>query len=281
MGAPRDFSHAPWRLKLYRAQHHMKELELELGRYANRNPYEARRLDKGDADPNRWLWTLHFTEQPDLSLAIVLGDVLTNIRASLDHLAAALAPGRKKNIFPIVADVGKFNPHPTAVDAKRYEAARKNFAKAVEGMHPDAKAIIERLQPYYVNPMAADGTPQVHAILELNRLVQTDKHQQLVPIAAGLSRARSFIFIRSLSLVKNLGWYADFHDEGAIVADYNVTQLVGVPESEVQVHIHGTPRITVEMVKSYGKNDVVEIARDVIDFLATDVFPSLEPFIPL
>ncbi len=280
MSAPRDFSRASWRLKLARAEQHVKELELEIGRYASRHPYRARRVDEGDPQAKRVRWVLEITEQPDAGLGIVLGDVLTNLRASLDHIAVALAPNRPKNKaawFPLVADVGLFNASPSPEQRAEYEKSRKSFSDAVKGMEPGAVAIIEELQPYHVNPFSREGTPQIHTLRELNRLVQADKHKDLIPIVTGLEHVRSFVVANTH--VMDPGWYADFRDEGTVVGDVNFPNAVP-SEAEVQVHIHGTPRITVNIVEGYGSSDVMDLVRMAIDHLATELFSSLEPFIP-
>jgi hypothetical protein len=177
----RDFSGASWRLKLARAEHHMKELELEVARYVGRHPYKATRLDEGhpEAQPRRVIrvvetghWILEITEQPPAAISIALGDVLTNLRASLDHIVAHLASGREQNHFPLVVDSG--------------EEGWKRFAKMTKGMPAEAIAFLETLQPYNFPPMSAEGTPQIHPIRELSRFVGSDKHDSLIDLKCSL-----------------------------------------------------------------------------------------------
>ena len=184
--------------------------------------------------------------------------------------------GREKAWFPLVADIGKFNRNPTPKQAKEYEEGRISFAKAVKRMAPEAAAIIEKLQPYNLAPFDWE-TPQIHTLLTLNRLVQIDKHRSLIPIATGLMRARSFVVVET-KLVEP-GWYADFHDEGAVVADMNFPHRIP-SQTKVKVHLSGTPRIAIKVVEGYGKNDLMEMIRYALRVFGTDVFPRLEQFIP-
>ena len=268
----RDFSRDSWRLKLARAEHHMKELELEVARYVGRHPYKATRLDDGDPKAQYGRWILTITEKPPDQIAIVLGDVLTNIRASLDHIATALAPGEDRN-FPLVAD-----PQP--------EGGIK-FTKAVKGMPSAAIAIIEELQPYnFISARAADGSPQVSAMRELTRLVNADKHDGLIPIATSVAHAWSLgvavgeIDGVVMGGVVNRGFYAELHDEGHAVADFKWGPLP--PGHEMQVHIHGTPRISVDFVKEpgIGNAELLSVVRLVLDILP-GIFSTLEAHIPL
>lgn len=132
----------------------MKELELEVARYVGRHPYKATRLNEGDSEAQPRLvirvvetgrWILEITEQPPAAISIALGDVLTNLRASLDHIVARLAPGRDQNHFPLVTDSGP--------------EGRKSFARQTKGMSTEAITFLEKLQPYNFPPLSADGTP--------------------------------------------------------------------------------------------------------------------------
>ena len=278
---PYRFAQWSWRLKLDRAQHHMKELEAEIGRYADRHAYEARRVHEGYPKDDRWRYALHVTEQPHFDIAIVLGDVLTNLRAALDHLAVALAPRGRKNHgarFPIIEDVGMFNPTPTEKELAKYTEARERFGSAVSGMEPEAIAVLDTLQPYRINPFPVGAPPQIHPFVALNRLVNADKHKKLVPVATGLVNVTTFVVVDSI--IQGNGWYAERRDEGAIVAEFS--PLIGTkppPESKVKVHVSGTPRITANVVEGYGNSELLKILSTLIDGMATSVFPALEPYI--
>ena len=78
-------------LKLSWAEQHLERLETEIRLFSDRNPYRTRKVQKGK---NKGLWIMEFTEQPDPSWALMVGDILYNLRSGLDHLAAALNPRR-------------------------------------------------------------------------------------------------------------------------------------------------------------------------------------------
>lgn len=253
----------------------MKELELEVARYVGRHPYKATRLDEGDPKVQPWRWILTVTEQPPDSIAIVLGDVLTNLRAALDHIAAALSPGNDKHYFPLEVNAG--------------EEGRVRFARATKGMSAAAIAFIEQLQPYNFPPTSPEGRPQIHPIRELGRLVNADKHDGLIPLKMSLFHSWSLAMVvsdvgdgRRLGGVVNRGWYGpEGHDEGHTVADMNFNPAGLRPGDEMQVHIHGTPRVSVKIVDGYGHNEILELVRIALDTVRTDILPALEAEIPL
>ncbi len=261
----------------------MKELELEVARYVGRHPYKATRLDEGDpeAEPRRvirireaGIWKLEITEQPPAAISIALGDVLTNLRASLDHIVARLAPGRDQNHFPLVVDSD--------------EKGRKTFAKLTKGMPAEAIAFLEELQPYNFPPLSADGTPQIHPIRELCRLVNSDKHNSLIDLKCSLEHAWAFATLvfdagggKRLGQVQERGWYAACHDEGHTVADFSFNPLNVPPGAEVQVHVHGAPSVSLKIVEGYGTNDLLSLVRIALDAVHEQIFPGLEAHIPV
>jgi hypothetical protein len=99
-----------------------------------------------------------------------MGDVVHNLRSSLDHLAWQLVeagggtPGRQ-TYFPITESV------------KKYKAAIKSGA--IEGMSAGARKLVEASQRYATND---DTLWNIH---ELDRI---DKHRLLIPVATSLNQ---------------------------------------------------------------------------------------------
>jgi hypothetical protein len=71
--------------KLDRAEEHLTELDTELGRYMDSEPYTLVRYQKPQGRRISVAWTV--IEQPPIRLAVIAGDVLFNVMSSLDHLA--------------------------------------------------------------------------------------------------------------------------------------------------------------------------------------------------
>lgn len=177
-------------LKLGWAEHHLRLLEVEIANYARSNPYVlvlqeeaklqevARRWDElsprqqnqivsSSGNPAGASITIgDVTPTPD-TIPLIIGDVLSNLRAALDHVAWQLAivfsdddpiPGNNGTRFPIWWE----DP-----DNKRARPLLKPFTcKAVE-------AFLDGLQPYHRKP------PQAHPLFVINDLVNIDKHRVL------------------------------------------------------------------------------------------------------
>ncbi len=103
---------------------------------------------------------------PD-EFALIVGDVLHNLRSSLDSLVYELA--LKHHGGPLPDDVAKGLMFPVFRTAHKFSSTRKSRIGAV---HPKAQDIIANLQPY------APGKRGVHdPLYVLNELSVMDKHR--------------------------------------------------------------------------------------------------------
>lgn len=148
------------KLKVARAEEHLGALRAECSAYLDSRPYELVGLPRtGDGDEDLLIWRLH--HPPPLRLSVLLGDMLHNLRSSLDHLAwqLVLANGGtpdKKTSFPILLQ-------------------RKNAPPEIAGeISPKAAALVEHFQPYN-NASGAPGEDPLHVLGALNNI---DKHRE-------------------------------------------------------------------------------------------------------
>ena len=122
-------------------------------------------------------FVLEITKPPDPQIAIVLGDLLFNIRSALDHIAVACAPAnrRRQAGFPL------YDKRPEGDDQKKFESMTR-------GMASEALAVIEYEQPYNVQNRASNMRQEsVEALFALNALQDADKHRSLAVLVAGIS----------------------------------------------------------------------------------------------
>lgn len=124
------------RLKIARAEEHLRALEHEIQVYLDTQPYELiKKWQNGQrAASNR------VRVSPPPHLSTVVGDCLYNLRSSLELTFWALAlqtgpkdPDRDRVSFPIFANESKFR------------AAEDGFARYI---HPEALEIVEQVQPF-------------------------------------------------------------------------------------------------------------------------------------
>jgi hypothetical protein len=259
-----------WRLKVDRAEEHLRELESEIGRYTSRHLYHAERAPTTDSNRGQWSYILRITEQPHERVAIVAGDVAHNLRAAMDHLFVSMVPPsrRDKVSFPVYRDDLWAKDSSGRLLAEHKEA-RARFGRLVKGLGRDARAAVEDLQPYRLGEAAA-----THPLAIASYLDNADKHKSLLTLASGLDEGLTHVAVRNS--VKG-SFYWPFRGDGAEVGNFDLAE--NPPESEVNVQISGTPRITVEVGGIEGAVELWPILRHCLDGMRDEVFPLLEPFV--
>jgi len=151
------------RIKYARAQQHHAAFSRALDKWIATMPYAV----GGEADPSGWFVTrLVARELPPPELSLNFADMISNLRATLDHIIWALveesgSPTHDRLTFPCV-----LNP-------EQWPSWRRNQLLSVPAQWIPA---IERAQPF----MAPD--PRRHAMYVLHRLDITTKHRLLIPI---------------------------------------------------------------------------------------------------
>lgn len=152
------------RRKIYRAKEHWDELWDELTTYYNSDPGDLFPAE-GSTPENP---TSIFREKKPVpaKIAFVLGDALQCLRSSLDYL-----------VWELVEAAGN-TPHgklmfPIALTLRQYEDDLDKRHR-LDGVPPDAAAIIDRFQPYRsLNPKET-----VLGILE--ELTNVNKHRRMI-----------------------------------------------------------------------------------------------------
>jgi hypothetical protein len=278
-------SEKSWRLKLDRAEEHLLDLHDGIARYADKHAYEVVRQVRGakcHQHADCWRYRLRITEQPDPWLAILAGDVIHNLRSSLDHLAVAIAPrSRKYNAsFPIC------KVDPWERQGRRYLhhiETRRSFNTAVKGMADEAVAAIKELQPYRQGAEAS-----IHIFAQLSRLENADKHRELIPYAAGLNEVTTTAKARGHTLDQAFKTPRHFIPDDAQIAHFGWNDPTGPPlqPSEVKVQVRGTPLVAVKVIeRDMAKGQLPAYApldgllRHVLDGIRDKALPALEPFV--
>ena len=260
-----------WTLKLDRAEEHLKEFEGEISKYAGRHPYMAEPIPKTKSHPDVRHSRLRFVQQPDRMTAVILGDVIHNMRSSLDHLRCGLVPSTRRNkllYFPIeTVDIWEKDELGAYVVAD--DEARKGYCSAVKGMAPGAQAIIESAQPYKMGDKAAS-----HPFALLNSLDNADKHRHLVVLATALSDITMTISAKGYIAERRLPGVAK---DGAPLPPFRIRGGASLPESEVYMQLRGTPHVTVDVGLS-TPGEVVQVFSYLLQALRECV-AALEPFV--
>jgi hypothetical protein len=143
--------------KLDRAATHLAELKAKIVEFRKSRPYYV--AIEGDVDTGEWIAIVKPRQQPD-GLGVVVGDIVSNLRAALDYLVYALAwldsgSPQRKTQFPI-ADA-----------PKEFQAKAKTWLKGVNATHV---AALEATQPC---------KPGYRWLGVLRELSNTDKHMHV------------------------------------------------------------------------------------------------------
>lgn len=156
------------RKKLGRAQVHADALRVDVDAFRKQSPYEFEMEplgnSRGRADIRVIAKVTRATPIPD-SWALIMGDILTNVRAALDH---AVYPHVRAN----APDVQRWQiQYPIADSAAEFEA---KTAKTEGWFTKDVHRVIEQWQPYHADD------PSGHPLRILQKLVNIDKHRSLL-----------------------------------------------------------------------------------------------------
>lgn len=165
-------------LKLSRARGHLDDLETKVSRWLNGDHHTVRR----NRDPHRPDHiSIRVTAQdiPVDPFALLVGDILHNLRGCLDHLVYALA---LKHTNPLPDEFTKGSQFPIFGDKTSKgllgagpQMFQSNGLNGIRGIHPDAQTIIKSLQPYHRGKDFAS-----HPLWVLHDLSNIDKHRLLL-----------------------------------------------------------------------------------------------------
>jgi hypothetical protein len=158
------------RLKVKRASKHLNELERKTRAFLDRHPEQfTTHLDPQDL--NYVFYDIAPGRPPPVTLGPVFGDVVHNLRATLDHIAWNLALRNlsgtgcqpfERTAFPLIRNFTEGSIH--------------HFWELAADILPDAIPEITELQP------AHSGNPDNHPLAVLDKLWNADKHRVNVKI---------------------------------------------------------------------------------------------------
>jgi hypothetical protein len=217
-------------------------------------------------------YTLHISvaeaiESPP-EWVFMIGDIIHNMRVSLDYAAFAIAtkckPGMTKRearevAFPICRTEEDFH------GAKR--GALKCFSQ-------EAVSVIERLQPYhttyrnYSNPL-----------LILHRLDKPHKHRNLLAAAPNVTVINFFDYTPQSGIeIISMGLEGDFKD-GAVVARARAAPLYDATQPRVPVNAEVTMEMAFLDAGPAPREPAIPFLEESAKFIGKFVFPALEPYV--
>jgi hypothetical protein len=177
--------------KLGRAKAHRDQLNVDAMAYRDRNPHEFsynQAFNRPDPNESTLTERVHIKEQMPDAWGLIIEDILTNLRAALDHAVYAHAAAKtqlteaqeKKLQYPVLQDSDQWPgaaavpTTPTSPAKPKVESAKKKLESFLD---TDVLDVIERSQPYY------STDPDRDWITVLNALVNRDKHRAVRTVA--------------------------------------------------------------------------------------------------
>lgn len=245
--------------KLERAKKHLGDLDALISEYLSRNPYSLL-LEQQD-EGKSILVTLSMKETPDFrTWALIAGDVVHNLRSSLDLIICDLATleGKKcrYTAFPIFKDAEEFS--------------KKSKGKLV-GVHPKAVAIIQKLKPH------GGGNDSFYYLSMLDNI---DKHRLLIPTFLTPDQAQFSVTVIGDETIRKI----DLHplnppkfEDGAKLCLIQPSN--GRIAPSVNVDNNFTFKITLGGVDGLEKIEILELFTDLVD-LVEKVIEIFKKFIP-
>jgi len=204
------------REKLRRAHMHREDFERRVRRFVHTKAYTAVREDDVEAGKRRWIVQVH-KRPPLIRWGALLGECLFDFRSALDHLALDLAVANTSG--PLSAEVEEKSEFP--IFWKRTPTKRE-LDNRIGSIHPDARRLIEKMQPY--------GRKDRAALKYLDALHNFDKHRTLhlvVGVGTGLAHFgdMDFEFVSFKPL-----------EHGHVLAQSALGPLISNPERQQDPH---------------------------------------------
>lgn len=150
------------KLKIERAKRYIRELSNEIVDYLKTKPFRI--VVEKDINSNNHLWTLRVRREVPCHLAVIVGDAIHNLRASLDLLASdlvSIASGNTNNVY-----------FPFGDSPEGFEDMVKK--RHLDRAGADIVEVVRSFKPY------KGGNELLRAIHDLDI---TDKHKTLIPSA--------------------------------------------------------------------------------------------------
>jgi hypothetical protein len=261
-----------WWLKVKRAEQHVKDLKELLGPYEAVHPYSV--SESFESKPKRYVYRAWIDAHPsiDPEIAIVFGDFLNNLRASLDHIRVALVPNnrRGRGSFPIFTEDFRVRCEACGQQLERHARDEERWNTAVEGMEQMAKDYIFARQPFQTGGDTNVGADQ-HSLAIVNSLCNSDKHRDLIPIVTGIK-------VHEVRVMELDGTPVDLARDPVGYAGQNGAEVLR-SERKVKVEAKGS---VVVVIRS-GADDLYllpSICDDMLRWIGGELLPSLDIFIP-
>lgn len=262
-------------IKLDGAQSHLDNLEREIDGWLRKDHYS---ILPPEQDPNGGPedWQIRAVcDRPPFHWPRIIGDILHNLRGTLDHLVFSLSSSysdhpltkeiTEQSEFPIYGDMRSEGV--AAVEA-RY---RNDIARKLAGVSPQAKTFIKSLQPY-----RAGNAYSSQPLWKIHELSNIDKHRLLLVCEFSSKSA----ILREHSDFDFTGGNAIY--KARLKPDAVVVRFSGRPHypgAKVDVQFSPLMEVIFDGVPTVDGEEVVETFQQLIDYVRCEVVTPLSKFL--
>ncbi len=242
----------------------MQTLHREVAAFADRNPNP--KTEHFDKETGRYTLAIHLSEEPDAERwGVLLGDAIHNLRSALDHVIWQLVVLNGE-------EPGAHNQWPLCRSREGYLKPRKKGGVSVRetflrGVAKDARAIIDRLQPYRAGPDL-----DRHFLSSLAPLSNADKHRVIQAGFLGIHEFPEGFLARSEDVGEPLE--GTFTSGPLEAGAYVVDCLLAITGPNPQVKMQGN----LTLVVGFGEEG---FALSAIGEMALKIGETIELFQPL
>jgi hypothetical protein len=266
-------------LKFHRAGKHLDDLDLSLKKWVH-DGHHTNWLEPDPTAEDYLFIKASADEIPPNPFSLLIGDAVQNFRSSLEHLAFALTSAHTDPVpdqmardsqFPIIGDEdrkGTAGQGPAMFESQR---------KCIVGMHPEAQAVIQRLQPYHRGKDFKDDPLWILSVLS-----NIDKHRVL-HLVTGYPHVFTFDPFRSEfpRLVYRNAKAVSFELTGAKVERDTLVGRIRIerdPQPKMDVEIHIAPSIAFAEGPTVH-DDVLDTLREIRTHIGGYVLSPLKTFL--
>lgn len=246
----------------------LEELDRGVVEWFKNGAHYTHRIDVDPDDPSRCLLKISADQIPISPLSLAIGDIIQNIRSSLDHVAYSLASAYTQPLqdqsahnsqFPIIGDENR-----RGVAGQGPTIFQQNATRSLSCVDPAARSFIEGVQPYH-----RGSNFKKHPLWQLQYLSNVDKHRVL---HIGAAYAASYT-VTACTVSGVFDNQPGIVTQDTIVAHLgSVTPIDPSASTEMQV----VPNMTVAFADGELCNHfVVDTLASIVQFVGQDVLTPL------
>ena len=258
-----------WNLTFDRAHEHIEQLDVEIKRFLQDNPYGIR-LDV-KSEPGYAVAKAFKRLEPPEHLSSLIGDAVQNLRSSLDQLVYALSRDASGNVvpgteFPVFTSEDDFDRR-----EKKGIPARGSGIYKMRALGSAEQDIVRRVQPYH---RGDDATLDRLWILHDTAVIHRHRHLHLTGAIIGQIGLGIIAMDNvNLHLIHQRG---GAFDDGQEVARYLLT-VVG-PNPRLNAHFNSAMDVAFSPAGPFGGKIVVRALSELSD-MVEDLIAELEVFV--